>query len=160
MSCEGCGAVTYTALVAVASMPRLWLPHSLPSAVGRAKLLDRWLCYTLESVGCRPSPPGIQGYLPVLCPGVPRRRRVEYPAHGRRVRVTMKVEIWSDVVCPWCYIGKRRFESALAEFPHRDEVEVTYRSFELDPTAQVESGQSVTERLAEKYGVSEAQAAA
>jgi len=72
----------------------------------------------------------------------------------------MKVEIWSDVVCPWCYIGKRRFESALAAFSHRDEVEVIYRSFELDPSAQVESGQSVTERLAEKYCVSEAQATA
>jgi predicted DsbA family dithiol-disulfide isomerase len=72
--------------------------------------------------------------------------------------MTVKVEIWSDVVCPWCYIGKRRFESALAAFPHRDAVEVIYRSFELDPTAQVESGQSVTERLAEKYGVSLAQA--
>jgi predicted DsbA family dithiol-disulfide isomerase len=72
--------------------------------------------------------------------------------------LAMKVEIWSDVVCPWCYIGKRRFESALAAFPHRDEVEVIYRSFELDPTAQVDSGQSVTERLAEKYGVSLEQA--
>ena len=47
----------------------------------------------------------------------------------------MKVEIWSDVVCPWCYIGKRRFESALAEFPQRDAIEVIYRSFQLDPTA-------------------------
>lgn len=47
----------------------------------------------------------------------------------------MKVEIWSDVVCPWCYIGKRRFESALARFPHRDEVDVEWRSFELDPGA-------------------------
>ena len=47
----------------------------------------------------------------------------------------MKVEIWSDVVCPWCYVGKRRFESALAEFAHADEVEVVWRSFELDPTA-------------------------
>ena len=46
----------------------------------------------------------------------------------------MKVEIWSDVVCPWCYIGKRRFESALAQFAHRDDVEVEWRSFELDPS--------------------------
>ena len=46
----------------------------------------------------------------------------------------MKVEIWSDVVCPWCYIGKRRFESALARFAHRDDVEVEWRSFELDPS--------------------------
>jgi predicted DsbA family dithiol-disulfide isomerase len=43
------------------------------------------------------------------------------------------VEIWSDVICPWCYIGKARFEEALAGFEHRDEVEVIYRSFELDP---------------------------
>lgn len=72
----------------------------------------------------------------------------------------MKVEIWSDVVCPWCYIGKRRFESALSKFPHRDDVEVVYRSFELDPSAQVDSGKSVTEMLSEKYGVSLAQAGA
>ena len=62
----------------------------------------------------------------------------------------MKVEIWSDVVCPWCYIGKRRFEKAVAEFPH--EVEVTYRSFELDPSAPVMGGETVTESLAQKYG--------
>ena len=46
----------------------------------------------------------------------------------------MKVEIWSDVACPWCFIGKRRFESALAEFPHRESVEVVWRSYQLDPT--------------------------
>ena len=62
----------------------------------------------------------------------------------------MKVEIWSDVVCPWCYIGKRRFEEALAEFPH--EVEVTYRSFELDPSAPVKGGETVTASLAQKFG--------
>jgi len=49
----------------------------------------------------------------------------------------MRVDIWSDVVCPWCYVGKARFEKALAEFGHRDEVEVTFRSFELDPDAAV-----------------------
>lgn len=48
----------------------------------------------------------------------------------------MKVEIWSDVVCPWCYIGKRRFESALRDFDHRDDVEVEWKSFELDPTTR------------------------
>jgi predicted DsbA family dithiol-disulfide isomerase len=46
----------------------------------------------------------------------------------------MKIEIWSDVACPWCYIGKRRFESALAQFPHRDSVEVEWRSYQLDPS--------------------------
>lgn len=45
----------------------------------------------------------------------------------------MRVEIWSDIACPWCYIGKARFEKGLAEFAHRDEVEVVHRSFELDP---------------------------
>lgn len=73
---------------------------------------------------------------------------------------TMKVEIWSDVACPWCYIGKRRFESALAGFAHRDQVEVTWRSFQLDPEAPRASGRTVTEMLADKYGVSLSQAAA
>jgi predicted DsbA family dithiol-disulfide isomerase len=65
----------------------------------------------------------------------------------------VKVEIWSDVVCPWCYIGKRRFESALDHFAHRDDVEVVWRSFELDPSAPAtgKPGGS-TERLATKYG--------
>ncbi|MBC7623085.1 MAG: site-2 protease family protein, partial [Aeromicrobium sp.] len=44
-------------------------------------------------------------------------------------------EIWSDIACPWCYVGKRRFEAALQDFEHRDQVTVTWRSFELDPTA-------------------------
>ncbi len=64
----------------------------------------------------------------------------------------MRIEIWSDVVCPWCYIGKRRFEQALAEFPHRDEVEVVYRSFELDPRAPEQGTESVVEALGRKYG--------
>ncbi|HLZ23781.1 MAG TPA: DsbA family oxidoreductase [Ktedonobacterales bacterium] len=72
----------------------------------------------------------------------------------------MKVEIWSDVVCPWCYIGKRRFESALTQFAHRDQVEVTWRSYQLDPQAPRETGQTVTETLARKYGVSVEQATA
>jgi predicted DsbA family dithiol-disulfide isomerase len=45
----------------------------------------------------------------------------------------MRIEIWSDVACPWCYIGKRRFETALADFAHRDSVEVQWRSYQLDP---------------------------
>ncbi len=47
----------------------------------------------------------------------------------------MNVEIWSDIACPWCYIGKRHFEAALAEFEHAGEVDVTWRSYELDPSA-------------------------
>ena len=64
----------------------------------------------------------------------------------------MKVEIWSDVVCPWCYIGKRRFEHALAQFAHRDEVEVVWRAFELDPTRTGSTEGDYATRLAEKYG--------
>ncbi len=64
----------------------------------------------------------------------------------------MKVEIWSDVVCPWCYIGKRRFEAALARFEHRDDVDVVWRSFELDPSAPRERAVDLAEHLAAKYG--------
>jgi len=63
------------------------------------------------------------------------------------------VEIWSDVVCPWCYIGKRRFESALERFEHRDEVTVLWRSFELDPDTAREQHGTAAERLAGKYGM-------
>jgi predicted DsbA family dithiol-disulfide isomerase len=66
----------------------------------------------------------------------------------------LTVEIWSDLVCPWCYIGKRRFEAALERFPHRDEVSVLWRSFELDPQAPVAPAGTSAERLAEKYGMS------
>ena len=64
----------------------------------------------------------------------------------------MLVEIWSDVVCPWCYIGKRRFEKALDGFEHHDEVTIVWRSFELDPHAPAERTGSYAERLARKYG--------
>ncbi|MDQ6771513.1 MAG: DsbA family oxidoreductase [Candidatus Dormibacteraeota bacterium] len=64
----------------------------------------------------------------------------------------VKVEIWSDIACPWCYIGKRRFETALERFEHRDDVEVTWRSFELDPAAPVERELGMAEHLAAKYG--------
>ena len=70
----------------------------------------------------------------------------------------MKVEIWSDVVCPWCYIGRRRFEKALAGFDHRDQVEVIWRSFQLDPDAPLDYAGNVNDMLAEHYGISLAQA--
>jgi predicted DsbA family dithiol-disulfide isomerase len=70
----------------------------------------------------------------------------------------MQVEIWSDVVCPWCYLGKRRFERALESFSHRDEVNVVYRSFELDPSAPAGVTTPTVERLASKYGMSPDQA--
>ncbi|CAG7630090.1 hypothetical protein PAESOLCIP111_03166 [Paenibacillus solanacearum] len=70
----------------------------------------------------------------------------------------MKVEIWSDFACPFCYIGKRRFEAALEQFPQRAEVEVVYRSFELDPNAPVSVDHDVHQMLAGKYGMSREQA--
>ena len=76
----------------------------------------------------------------------------------------MKVEIWSDVVCPWCYIGKRRFEAALGRFAHADQVEVEWRSFELDPHATsvraAGEGPDHADVLASKYAMSRAQAEA
>jgi predicted DsbA family dithiol-disulfide isomerase len=72
----------------------------------------------------------------------------------------VNVEIWSDIACPWCFIGKRRFEAALAEFEHRDEVIVTWRSFELDPDAPSERPGDRAVHLAAKYGSSVEQARA
>ncbi|PKN88449.1 MAG: disulfide bond formation protein DsbA [Chloroflexi bacterium HGW-Chloroflexi-8] len=65
----------------------------------------------------------------------------------------MIVEIWSDIACPWCYIGRRRFENALASFEHRDQVKVIWRSFELDPNAPRDYAGSVNDLLAERYGM-------
>ncbi len=72
----------------------------------------------------------------------------------------MRVDIWSDLVCPWCYIGKRRFERALERFPHRDRVQVVYRSFELDPSAPRGHTEDTAARLASKYGMPVAEAKA
>jgi predicted DsbA family dithiol-disulfide isomerase len=72
----------------------------------------------------------------------------------------MQVEIWSDVICPWCYIGKRRFESALERFPQRGSVSIIRRSFELDPDAPQQLPGTLQEMLSRKYGVSMKQAAA
>src|SRR4051794_40268946 len=64
------------------------------------------------------------------------------------------VDIWSDVVCPWCYVGKRRFEAALEQFEHRDQVDVTWHAFELDPEAPRRPEGTLAESLAAKYGMS------
>ncbi|MFF8274569.1 DsbA family oxidoreductase [Streptomyces lateritius] len=64
----------------------------------------------------------------------------------------MRVEIWSDIACPWCYIGKARFEKGLAAFAHRDDVEVVHRSFELDPNRPKGDTAPVIDMLARKYG--------
>ena len=72
----------------------------------------------------------------------------------------MRVDIWSDVVCPWCYVGKARFERALDGFPHRDEVEVVYHSFELDPNSPRGAGESNLSMLSKKLGKSRDEALA
>jgi len=65
----------------------------------------------------------------------------------------MQIDIWSDVACPWCFIGKRRFETALAAWEHRDEVEVTWHSFQLDPTLPEHYDGTEVEYLASRKGI-------
>jgi len=72
----------------------------------------------------------------------------------------MDVDIWSDIACPWCYIGKRRFEQALERFEHRDDVHLTWRSFELDPEAPAERAGDLASHVAAKYGIPVEQARA
>jgi len=72
----------------------------------------------------------------------------------------MRVDIWSDVICPWCYVGKARFEKALDSFAHRDEVEVVYHSFELDPSSPRGQRESNLAMLSKKFGKSPAEALA
>jgi predicted DsbA family dithiol-disulfide isomerase len=73
---------------------------------------------------------------------------------------TLNIDIWSDIACPWCYVGKRRLEAALARFPDRENVAITWHAFELDPAAPKVRDASATyaERLAKKYGSSVARA--
>lgn len=66
----------------------------------------------------------------------------------------MQIEIWSDVICPWCYIGKRRFEAALAAFSHKEKVTVVWRSFELDTQSPSQYSETLIEMLSRKYHVS------
>lgn len=74
--------------------------------------------------------------------------------------MTTRVEIWTDINCPFCYLGKARFDQALAAFEHRDDVEVVHRSFELDPTLPADESGPVIPHIAAKYGISVEQAAA
>jgi predicted DsbA family dithiol-disulfide isomerase len=69
----------------------------------------------------------------------------------------MRVDIWSDLVCPWCYVGKRRFEKALERFDHRADVEVVHRSFQLNPAAPRDRTSDRREMLMQKYRLSPAQ---
>jgi predicted DsbA family dithiol-disulfide isomerase len=73
---------------------------------------------------------------------------------------SFELEVWSDIACPWCYVGKRRLEGALKRFPHAAEVRLVWRAFELDPGAPKERERTLShaERIARKYGMSVAQA--
>ena len=105
---------------------------SLPAAAGHGRAGDR--------AGPRP---------------VARPERLNYPpAMAER----MLVEVWSDLICPWCYLGKRRLEQALERFPHRDGVDVVWRSFELEPDAP-RIAESRADLLVTRYGMT-AEAAA
>ena len=73
------------------------------------------------------------------------------------VGIDMKIEIWSDIACPWCYIGKRRFEDALDGFAHRDDVDVQWRSFQLDPSLPDHFDGTETEYLSQMKGMPAAQ---
>lgn len=66
---------------------------------------------------------------------------------SQKINHSMKIEIWSDFACPFCYIGKKRFEEALAQFEHRDEVEIQYRCYELNPNATTEGSISNLENM-------------
>ncbi|MCS1352553.1 DsbA family oxidoreductase [Mechercharimyces sp. CAU 1602] len=72
----------------------------------------------------------------------------------------MQIEVWSDFVCPFCYIGKRKLEKALRNFEHREKVNIVFRSFELNPYAPKEGDETFAEIIAAKYGVSLEQAQA
>lgn len=87
--------------------------------------------------------------------GRSRNRRAGWrnPASGEGVVHHVLVEVWSDVVCPWCYLGATRLERALEAFEHADEVEVRWRSFELDPRAPVRRASPMPVQVAAKYGL-------
>jgi len=77
-------------------------------------------------------------------------KQVNYVVGG----ISMKIEVWSDFVCPFCYIGKRRLEEAINQFEHKDQVEVEFKAFELDPNSPMEPTMKIHEALAKKYGMS------
>lgn len=68
----------------------------------------------------------------------------------------MKVEVWSDIMCPFCYIGKRHYEAALEQFAHKDDIELVWKSFQLDPSTEEDAGDkaNVYAYLAKRKGLS------
>jgi len=70
----------------------------------------------------------------------------------------MQIEIWSDIMCPFCYIGKRKFEAALSQFEHKDDVEVIWKSYQLSPGMETDPTKNINQFLAEHKGISEERA--
>ena len=68
------------------------------------------------------------------------------------MNTTMKIQVWSDIMCPFCYIGKRRIEGALANFPYKDKVTIEWKSFQLDPNFKASETDNMIDHLAKKYG--------
>ena len=126
------------------------------AGLARARAVRRGPRRRARRADRRHLPPGRRGR------GPPRARVALHDRKGPSPPVTittlnpvrtLNVEVWSDIACPWCYIGKRRFETALADFPHRDHVEVTWRSYELSPTTPVGPGRPEIDALAEHKGI-------
>jgi protein disulfide-isomerase len=69
----------------------------------------------------------------------------------KKMENTLKIQIWSDIMCPYCYIGKRRIEGALEQFPHAENVEIEWKSFQLDANFIASENDNMAEHLAEKY---------
>ncbi len=90
-----------------------------------------------------------------MCISKPQKMRTKLSfkrLNNRIIKIIMKVEIWSDVMCPFCYIGKRKFEMALAEFVNQQDVQIIWKSFQLNPDMITEPAKSVNQHLAEVKG--------
>lgn len=87
-------------------------------------------------------------------------RRAREESGARAGCTSVKIDVWTDIVCPFCYLGRRHLETAVEGFEHRDEVQVTWHSFELDRSAPAVSQQPLIEMIAAKYGISTEQAVA
>lgn len=101
--------------------------------------------------------------LPTACTNAQTRtEKIETTKIETTKTEKMKIEVWSDVVCPFCYIGKRNYEAALAKFANADEVEIVWRSYQLDPDAKPEAGKKMNsyQNLAERKGISYAESVA
>jgi len=91
----------------------------------------------------------------ILTANAQTKKLIQVPKNNIKMATNkMQVEIWSDVMCPFCYIGKRKFEAALAQFPHKDKIEIIWKSFELNPTLKTDTTKTIVQYLSETKGIS------